>query len=221
MNRPFLALFPALALAFLFLLASSAHAAPSYTMPYRIDRSTRFLFFHHNYYMEMKGPDGETRYYEILKTFADAGYTVISGIRPKDASVAEYAEKGAADVRKLLEAGVSPENITVAGHSKGGVITLRVSSLLQNPKVRFVVMAGCGIKGLESAYPDFRSLKGDFLSIYATSDKVASSCIQALSGAKGGATVKELPLEDAAGHQLFFRPVDTWVGPLSAWLKAR
>lgn len=202
------------------LLVSTSHAnEPSYGMPTSINRTANYLFFFHNYYVETKGPDGDCKYYEILKAFADKGFIVISEIRQKDTSVVEYAKKAAADVRKLLDAGVPPEQITVAGHSKGGVITLRVASLLEKPKVNYVVMAGCGIKPLTKAYPDFGRLKGNFLSIYATSDMVAGSCKEALSLAKEDFSGKEIVLESAAGHQLFFKPADVWLEPVVAWLR--
>jgi len=151
-------------------------AEPSYGMPAAFNPSARYLFFHHNYYVETKGVNGDCKYYDILKAFSDKGYTVISEIRPKDVSVIEYGKKAAADVRTLLDAGVPPENVTVAGHSKGGVITLQVAAQLQNPKISYAVLAGCGIKGLEKGYPDFGSLKGNLLSLYASSDKIAGSC---------------------------------------------
>lgn len=187
-------------------------------MPSAINPAGKYLLFFHNYYVETKGTDGDCKYYDILKTFADKGFTVISEIRPKDASVIEYANKGAANVQKLIDAGVPQENITVAGHSKGGVIAIRIASLLEKPKVNYAIMAGCGIKALEKAYPDFSKLKGNFLSIYAASDQVAGSCSAPFSQAKE-ITAKEITLESAAGHQLFFKPADLWVEPVVSWVK--
>lgn len=201
------------------LFVPASHAAPSYPMPAAITPSANYLFFFHNYYVETKGPDGDCKYFDILKSFADKGYTVIAEIRPKDVTVIEYAKKGAADVRKLVDAGVPLQNITVAGHSKGGVIVLRVASLLEMPKVNYVIMAGCGIKGLEKGYPDFSLLKGNFLSVYAGSDKIAGSCQAEFAKAGEGFTAKELALESPAGHQLFFKPADLWLEPMFAWLK--
>lgn len=199
----------------------SAENNASYRMPATIDPAASYLLFHHNYYVETKGVDGDCKYYDILKTFSDKGYVVISEIRPKDVSVIEYGKKAAADVRKLLQAGVPPEKITVAGHSKGGVITLQVASQLEVPKVSYAILAGCSIKGLEKGYPDFTKLKGNFLSIYAASDKIAGSCGPAFAQDRGGFSAREIVLDNAAGHQLFFRPADIWVEPVVGWLKQR
>lgn len=222
MNRASSAMFFGLAALILFMLVSATGAyasAPSYGMPPTVTPSAKYLFFFHNYYVETKGPDGDCKYYDILKTFADDGLVVISELRPKDASVVEYAKKATANIQKLLDAGVPAENITVAGHSKGAVIAIRIASLVGKPKVNYVIMAGCGIKGLEKAYPDPTLLKGNVLSIYATSDKIAGSCSDTLSQAKQGITSKEIALESAAGHQLFFKPTNVWVEPVMSWLK--
>lgn len=203
-----------------FLLVPNSDAdGTSYGMPTAVNSSAKYLFFHHNYYVETKGTDGDCKYYDILKSFSDRGYTVISEIRPKDVSVVEYAKSAAERVQKLLDAGVPPENITVAGHSKGGVITIRVASLLEKPKINYVVLAGCGIKALEKGYPDFTPLKGNFLSVNVSTDKVAGSCKTAFSQAGEGFAGKEITLDSPAGHQLFFKPVDAWIEPMMSWLK--
>lgn len=201
-------------------LASSASAAElTYAMPAAINPAASYLFFHHNYYVETKGVDGDCKYYDILKAFSGRGYTVISEIRPKDASVIEYGKKGAADVRKLLAAGVPPEKITVAGHSKGGVIALQVAAQLDSPKINYAILAGCGIKGLEKGYPEFGKLKGNFLSLYASSDRIAGSCGPEFTKTKEGLSANEIVLDNPAGRQLFFKPVAAWLEPVNDWLK--
>jgi len=197
---------------------SAAYARQaSYDMPANINSSTEYLFFLHNYYVEKNGPDGDCKYYELLNAFADSGFTVISEVRSGKIIPCAYAEKIVGQIRTLLDAGVPPENITVAGHSKGGVIALCVSSKLGNPKVNFVVMAGCEIKPLLEAYPDYRTLKGRFLSIYASSDSVASSCDSAFSPVSEGISSAEIRLESEGGHTLFFKPERIWLNPVILW----
>jgi hypothetical protein len=201
------------------MVQAAVAAEPAYGMPAIINPASSYLLFHHNYYVETKGVNGDCKYYDILKTFSDKGYTVISEIRPKDVSVIEYGKKAAADVRKLLDAGVPPDKITVAGHSKGGVIVLRVAAQLENPKIGYVILAGCGIKAQEKGYPDFSKLKGKFLSEYASSDKIAGSCGPAFTQTRDGFSAREVVLDNPAGHQLFFKPTDLWVEPVINFLK--
>jgi hypothetical protein len=192
-----------------------------YGMPSSVDNSAKYLFFLHNYYVETNGPDGACKYYDILQAFADNGFIVISEVRSGLVVPSEYAKKVVTQVKKLLAAGVNPENITITGHSKGGVITLSVASQLGIPKIGFIVMAGCEIMPLAKTYPDFTRLKGNFLSIYASSDAIASSCRKAFSKAIIGLSDKEIKLESNKGHQLFFQPEDIWFGPVMTWLNQR
>ena len=99
----------------------------SYDVPSTIDASAKYLFFLHNYYVEKHGPDGDCKYYALLNTFADSGFTVVSEVRSGKIIPCAYAGTIVDQIRTLLDAGVPPENITVAGHSKGGVIALCVS----------------------------------------------------------------------------------------------
>jgi hypothetical protein len=191
----------------------------SYDMPSTIDVSAEYLFFLHNYYVEKHGPDGDCKYYELLNDFADAGFTVISEVRSGKIIPCTYAQTIVRQINTLLDAGVPPENITVAGHSKGGVITLCVSSRLGNPKVNFVVMAGCEIRPILNTYPDYKTLKGRFLSIYASSDSVAGSCARVFSKVAEGISSTEVKLESDGGHRLFFKPDRIWLDPVINWIK--
>ncbi|MGD8530341.1 MAG: hypothetical protein PVH35_00035 [Syntrophobacterales bacterium] len=190
----------------------------SYDMPTNINSSAEYLLFVHNYYVEKNGPDGACKYYDLLNAFADSGFTVISEIRSGEIIPCVYAEKIVGQIRTLLDAGVPPDNITVAGHSKGSVIALCVASKVGNPKVNFVVMAGCEIKPLLDVYPDYRTLKGRFLSIYASSDSVASSCNIVFSLASEGFSSTEIRLESEGGHALFFKPEKIWLTPVMNWI---
>jgi predicted esterase len=192
---------------------------PSYSLRAKIDPAAKYLLFFHNNYVEANGPDADCKYYDILQAFSEQGYTVVSELRPRNASVREAAYQSATTVLRLLDSRVPAEQITVAGHSKGAVIALQVAALVGTPKVHYAIMAGCGIQGLP--YPDPAKLAGDFFSIYAASDQVAGSCTSFLAQAKPGANSQEIRLDSPAGHQLFFRPTAAWLDPLSAWLKSR
>ncbi len=199
--------------------SAAALAGPSsYNMPPKADKSTKYLFFLHNYYVEVKGPDQACDYHGIVKAFADQGYLVVSEVREKNASSSKYAAKIAGQIKTLLAAGVPAKNITVLGHSKGGFITLVVSSILKNPKLNYVIMAGCGIKGACcGAAPSPPA--GRMLSIYDQSDKVAGSCKAEFAG--GGKNVRgsEIVLKTGGGHRMFFKVKPSWFDPVMAWLK--
>ena len=210
-----------LILVLMFFASASYSKEMSYSMPSDIDSSAKYFFFLHNYYVEKNGPNGDCKYYDILNVFMEKGFVVISELRSGEIVPCKYAEKIVKQVRTLLDAGVNPKNITVAGHSKGGVIALCVASQLVNPNIGFIVMAGCAIKPLEGAYPDFTQLKGDFLSIYASSDNIAGSCQKIFSNATADLSSRELQVKNDRGHKLFFQPEDIWLEPVMTWLKQR
>ncbi len=191
------------------------------TLPENIDTSAEYLFFMHNYYVEINGPDGNCQYNNILKTFSDEGFIVISEIRSGKIVPCTYAKKVVGQVKMLMESGVPPKNIIIAGHSKGAVIALCAASQLANPKINFVIMAGCEIAGIKkyNMYPDFKNLKGQILSIYADSDSIASSCDTTFSKSSTGLVHKEVMLTSDAGHQLFFKPEDIWTYQTMNWIK--
>ncbi len=193
----------------------------TYDMPTKIDPTARYFLFMHNYYVEKNGPLGDCKYHDILTAFANRGFIVISEVRTGKIIPCTYAEKVVKNVKILLEAGVRPENITVGGHSKGGVITLCAASVLENEKINFVVMAGCEIAGIKKhdMYPQFNKLKGRMLSIYASSDTIAASCKGAFAHAPNSLTNTEIILESESGHRLFFSPLKIWVDPIVDWIK--
>jgi len=201
--------------------ASGAIAGASpYDMPKEMDRNAKYVIFLHNYYVEKNGPDGDCEYFDLLKMFSEKGYRVVSELRTGKILPCTYAEKVATQVVMLLDAGVPPRQITVAGHSKGGVIALCAASQLKNPELNFVIMAGCEIAPIKKykMYPDFGALKGRILSIFATSDKVAGSCKEAFSEASGGLAETEITLVSEKGHKLFFAPEALWVSPTLEWM---
>jgi len=205
---------------FVFIAHPVSSAQVYTTIPKDIDRSAKYLFFLHNYYVEIKGVDGDCKYNDLLQAFAKEDQIVISEVRTGKIVPCTYASKVSAQVEELVSAGVPPQNITVSGHSKGGAIALCVSSQLKNNKINYVIMAGCEIAGIKKykMYPDFTNLQGRILSVYANSDTVAGSCSNAFSMATDGLSDTELVLNSEKGHKLFFTPDSTWLIPVLRWV---
>lgn len=204
----------------IFFASSSISAQIKMELPDNIDTSASYLFFLHNYYVETNGPDGDCKYDDILKAFSDHNYVVVSEVRSGKIVPCTYAKKVVELIENLTNSGVPPENIIVAGHSKGAVIALCVSAQLANPKINYIIMAGCEIAGIQKykLYPDFKNLKGRILSIYADSDKVAGSCEKSFSESTDGIVYSEILLKNASGHRLFFKPEDIWITPIMKWI---
>lgn len=208
-----------LSMSILFFITIAHAGQSSYSIPVIIDKTANYLFFFHNYYVEINGPDGDCRYLDLLNAFAEEEVVVVSELRTRAVSPIDYAKKAVLNVQTLLNAGVPPENISISGHSKGGVIVLQMAALLQQADIRFIILAGCGITPLAYAYPDPLTIKGDFLSLFASSDKIAGSCNALLSSSRQGVSVSEVVLDSSYGHRLFFKPDSLWLAPVAQMLE--
>jgi dienelactone hydrolase len=194
-------------------------------LPPSIDPSRKYLFYMHGRIVELRGRNaaskehGRYQYDDIVKALADRGFVVISEVRPANTTV-EYGRKVAGRVRALMAAGVAPSNIAVTGFSKGGFLTIVTAAVLGEPKVNFVIMAGCGIGPYEQILREFApQMKGRVLSLYDRADREAASCREAFRRAPG-LEHKEVELVTGVGHGLFYAPRREWLDPVSDWATA-
>ncbi len=185
------------------------------------DPAARYLFYMHGGYPERRGGGADYKYDSILETLADKGFVVIGELRGQT-NPRQYGAGIADQVQSLLDAGVPTANITVAGHSKGGLMSMVAASALGNPDVKFGVMAACGQEGsrFNRSYKKFvkRSaarIKGRFLVAWAEDDDVAGNCDKALN--KAGVPYENKVLPAGRGHQLFYTPEPVWIDLLSAY----
>ena len=185
------------------------------------DNSTDpILFYLHGRIVEDQGREafserfGKYEYTEIVHTFEEAGFRVISEVRPPDTDRLAYAEKVAGQIRELIRQGNKPSSITVVGASKGGVIAMTVSTLLQNKDVNFVLLANCN-EGIRQSY-DIQ-LCGRILSIYEASDEIGGSCEGIFADADCNLHTHEIRLETGLAHGFIYRPLEAWVKPAISW----
>ena len=159
---------------------------------------------------------GVYEYHAILDKLRAAGFTVLSERRAKDTDPDQYARHVADQVTSLIRAGTPPSSITVVGFSKGSGIALISSSLLANPSVNFVFMAGCS----EGAFnrPDFH-VTGRMLSLYEASDELAGSCAALFAREGKGSVHAERRINLGLGHGTFFQPRSEWLDPAIDWVR--
>lgn len=181
-----------------------------------------YLFFLHNRFLELNDLNvvdqeyGRAEYHEILEKFRKAGFIVISEKRPANTDAIAYARKVVSQVDSLIKQGVSAENITVVGTSKGGYIAQYVSTYLKNPKVNFVFIACYQDQDLKEL-PDIQFC-GNILSIFEKSDFYGVSAIKR----KESSTLaiphfKEIELKTNLKHGFIYHPMDEWIKPTIKW----
>lgn len=214
-----------------FSLGNASLADVSSDIPTQLPADAHYLFYMHGAFLESH-PDGTPHprsgtpydWSGIVQNFSERGFTVISEVRDSGTNPEEYAEHVAGQVKRLLAAGVSAKRITVAGHSKGGAITLITAAKLQQPNVNFINMAGCGNNGrfarsfkrLVSRFG--AQITGHLKSIYDTDDRITGSC-SAIKDASPSVNFSEKIFSTGRGHQLFYSPDAIWMNTVAAFAK--
>ena len=191
----------------------------------------KYLFYFHGSYVEDSGPYTVNRIYNtryevdnIVRTFSRMGFFVISEYRPRGADAGTYADKLADEVSNLIETGVPPDNITIVGHSKGGLIAMMAAARLQIPEVNFVLMAACSRSLRRGGYTQFVSresqkMSGRMLFITERRNTEAGSCREALMRARDNVISEERMLDTGKGDGLFYKPEPAWIDLIEAWAK--
>ncbi|MCP4673194.1 MAG: alpha/beta hydrolase [Desulfobacula sp.] len=209
-------------LAVLILFAGTVFAEVLQVVPDSPDITRNYLFYLHGRIVE--GSDGRPvssdygpyEYYKILKAFSKEGFIVISEIRPENSDAESYSKKVGSCIISLIKKGVPPKNISVVGASKGGNITARVSSALQQPDISYVILAGL-FAGSESE----RGLKlsGRVLSVHDLSDRFPISPEDYFSRSPGIQAKKIIITKTGLGHGLLYRPHKKWFFEALLWIK--
>ena len=190
-------------------------------VPESPDPEARYLFYLHGRIIEVQGPDavsadfGRYEYRRILETFADRGFVVVAEVR-EDGAGREFAVATARQVRRLLDAGVPTQNITVVGFSKGGYLALGVSAIVASEEVGYAILAGCGSDPGWIARLGPR-IRGRFLSLLDRSDRLSPSCEPLFAGAELVSDKNEHVFDTGLDHGLFYQPREDWVDRVAGW----
>ena len=190
-------------------------------VPPQIDKNLRYLFYLPGYIVHSQNarpvsPEyGAYEYDQILITFQDNDFVVISEARKQSREIEPYAQKVADQITKLLQAGVPAKHITVVGASQGSWIAMLASTYLKNRGVNFVLIAACSA---DKEFLKMVNLHGNILSIYEKSD-LAQSCNDYRADATGIKNWKEVEVNTGLKHGFIYRPMKEWIEPTIAWAK--
>ena len=185
------------------------------------NKQAHYLFYLHGQIVE--GSDGSPvspiygiyQYHEIVKTFSDLGFRVISEIRPHNCAIAPYAQKIANEITDLLNKDILPTQITVVGASRGGMIAAMVShAMADQPLLRYVILAGL----FQPFYKkENLPLHGQVLSIHDKADKYPITPELFFENSKALTRHQIIVTDTGLGHGLIFRPYPIWVEEVLAW----
>ena len=199
----------------------SAHAGSVVSeIPSNPDASEMYIFYLHG---SAEEDEGSTEKYEAaVEAIAESSATVISEVRD-DTDPNAYAEKLKAQVNILISKGVPAKNITVSGFSKGSIIALTASGVINNPNVNYVLLAGCSEFLNEKYNVDPAKAVGRILSIYDSGDDKFESC-DGMINSSTKVKFEETDLDSGKGHKVFRIPkekfIEQWRDPLVDWAGA-
>ena len=188
-------------------------------VPREIDTSARYLFYVSGYIVASDNTRptspkfGVYEYQQILDTFKDRGFVVVSEARKQSREIEPYAAKVAAQVKQLLKAGVPPQNITVVGASQGGWIAMLVSTYVANRDLNFVFIATCAA---DDGFLKSVNLHGNVLFISERTD-LPGSCQRFRDDAKGISDYSSIEVNTGLKHGFLYRPMKEWVEPSVEW----
>ena len=205
---------------FLFCAVSACRASSSSDS--RATDKAHHVFYLHGKIIEDEGADavspkfGPYEYRKIVKAFESRGFFVHSEVRPRNTDPVQYAKKIAKEIEKLRAGGVPSKNIGVVGASKGGVVAVRISALLKDTTLRFVILSG-----LFKPLLDDSGLKlyGDILSIHDRADTLPIVPEEFFKRSRGLGRHKSIVTKLDLGHGLLYRPLPEWLDPATSWLK--
>lgn len=185
------------------------------------DPQARYLFYMHGRYVEQHGAYDTYEINQILAALASKGLVVMGEVR-SDTDPRGYSASIARQVLGLLRAGVPAGHVMVAGHSRGGFMSMMVARQLQNRGLKFGVLAGCGTPGSEfrRTYERFigraaARMRGRFLVAWDADDDVAGNCDLAMK--RAGVPFSNHIYRTGHGHRLFYEPDPVWIDPLAAF----
>ena len=193
-------------------------------IPEQIDPRAHYVIFLHGRLVEEQGTQNPTDprfgpydYAGILNALAVDGNQVISEVRTANTDP-QYTDHVVEQINTLLDAGVPPENISVVGFSKGGYITILVSSQMDNEWVNYIILAGgCRVASLEE--DESIVFHGRVLSIYEASDEYGLSCQEIADRSPESLIFEEIRLDTGLAHGEFYLPRDEWVIPILEWIQ--
>lgn len=190
-------------------------------VPGEINKSRLYIFYLHGSVEEEEG--STDKYDAAVDAIAGGKKIVITEVR-ENTDPNDYAGKIKGQVDKLLQAGVPKQNITITGFSKGAIISLAAATVIQDPEIKYVLLAGCSDE-LNAKYSvDPASARGRILAIYDADDDKFGSC-KGIIPEGDGIILKEKKLNTGKGHTLFRIPKDKfisqWRDPLVKWAKKK
>jgi hypothetical protein len=190
------------------------------------DTSKKQVFYLHGAIIEKGDPKpihpkyGLYDYPAIVSALSAYDFQLISEQRQPDTDYLLYANKLVSQINALISSGVRAGDITVIGFSKGAMIAVIASSMLESDNVNFAIMATCGDWYDSDEFLIGLRLYGNIFSIYEKSD-LAGSCQSLANRLPVPSSFTEIRIDTGKEHGAFFLPIEEWIGPIISWINRK
>ena len=204
------------------LISAATHAGEVYSsFPEKVAADEKYVFYSHGFIVEGDDPRpvhptfGVYDFPAVKIALADPSYNLIAYHREAGTDPNEFAIRIAADVGKLVDAGVEISNITLMGFSRGGFITALASHRVASDEFSTILLAACSGWVERSDI----QIRGDLLSIHESSDEMASSCDALAAKSSQIGVYRELVISTGKQHGAFYTPLPSWITPVKRWIQ--
>jgi hypothetical protein len=191
-------------------------------IPDNIIPNESYIFYIHGKIIETEGIDavspefGTYEFKMILEYFAEAGFNVIGEVRDSPPDPDQYAAHIGEGIQYLKDQGLSSNQITIIGFSKGGGLTISISNLVKDQEINYVLIGVCG----DWIDPSLK-LTGKVLSLYEESDPYGSSCQDLADRSPDLVEFKEIAFNTGKSHGTFYTADPKWMDLVVDWLNNR
>jgi len=190
----------------------------------RISDQSKHIFYLHGRIVEIHGKEAFSEQFDkyefdsIVSRLSIDGYTMHNEVRSTYVDVNHYASYISNQIDSLISIGTKPNNISVVGASKGGIIAANISHLNNNP-INYVLLAANNI--YQEQHNDW-IFHGRVLGIYDTSDNIAGRSYSYWINRKyKTSSFEQLAIDTKQGHGFLYRPLDAWMRPTNNWILNR
>lgn len=194
--------------------------------PDRYDIDQSYIIYLHGAIVEREGVNatsaqfGSYDFTEIVSALAAGDADVIAPVRSGDVDAHRYATEIGREIIRMIASDVRPQQITVAGFSKGGYMTLMAARRLGEQSLRYVVMAGCTENIADGSDMRADGLYGNILSMVDASDDLAFSCMPLFARNRQLNDPQEIIFTNGTGHGFFYEADPAWTDMVLQWSAA-
>jgi len=158
---------------------------------------------------------GKYAFEEIIDFLRNTPATVYADVHDSNVHFVHYCQQISNRIDSLILTGIRPNQITVLGASKGGVMAMIISNMNETP-INYIFL---GSNNITIEQENDWSFNGRILGIYDLSDKLAGKpydhWIEQSPNAK---SFKQVELNTGVGHGFLYKPIDEWLLPTKEWI---